>query len=80
MEDKNIKVIRSALPEDHEVLDLYDEDANPTGKTIVRGTPIKNGEYSLSVHMFIYNSKGMFILQKRSKKKKSRALEQRGQI
>lgn len=54
-----------------ELLDIYDSNAQPTGKTIVRGTPINSGEYSLSVHLFIYNSKGMFLLQKRSKKKKS---------
>lgn len=54
-----------------EMLDIYDADALPTGKTIVRGTPIQSGEYSLSVHLFIYNPKGMFLIQKRSKKKKS---------
>jgi isopentenyldiphosphate isomerase len=69
MEDNSIKQARSL--QDHEILDIYDENAEPTGKTVLRGTPIKNGEYSLSVHMFIYNPKGMFILQKRSKKKKS---------
>ena len=37
-----------------EMLDIYDENAVLTGKTIVRGTPIRNGEYSLSVHMYIY--------------------------
>ena len=57
---------------DHpEILDIYDENANPTGKTILRGTPIRNGEYSLSVHMYIYTPKGKFLLQKRSVKKRS---------
>ena len=54
-----------------EMLDIYDENAVLTGKTIVRGTPIRNGEYSLSVHMYIYTPKGKFLLQKRSIKKRS---------
>lgn len=54
-----------------ELLDLYDENARKTGKIIVRGTPIRNGEYSMSVHMYIYNSAGQFLLQKRSMQKKS---------
>lgn len=71
MEDNKIKHTCSAQTEEQEVLDIYNEDGLPTGKRIFRGNPVKNGEYTLSVHMFIYNSKGMFILQKRSKKKKS---------
>lgn len=54
-----------------EYLDLYDENAKKTGKVIVRGTPIRQGEYSMSVHLYIYNSNGDFLLQKRSKSKKS---------
>lgn len=54
-----------------ELLDLYDENAIKTGKVIVRGTPIRNGEYSMSVHMYIYNAEGQFLLQKRSQTKKS---------
>ncbi len=59
------------MNEHPEILDIYDENANPTGKTILRGTPIRNGEYSLSVHMYIYTPKGKFLLQKRSAKKRS---------
>ena len=54
-----------------EYLDLYDENAKKTGKVIVRGTPIRQGEYSMSVHLYIYNNNGDFLLQKRSKSKKS---------
>ena len=53
-----------------EYLDLYDENAKKTGKVIVRGTPIRQGEYSMSVHLYIYNQNGDFLLQKRSKYKK----------
>lgn len=59
------------MTEHPELLDIYDEHAIPTGKTILRGTPIRNGEYSLSVHMYIYTPKGKFLLQKRSTKKRS---------
>ena len=59
------------MAEHPEILDIYDENAKPTGKTILRGTPIRNGEYSLSVHMYIYTPKGKFLLQKRSTKKRS---------
>ena len=55
----------------NEYLDIYNEKGEKTGKIISRGTPIKNGEFSLSVHLFIYNSKGMFLVQKRSKSKRS---------
>jgi isopentenyldiphosphate isomerase len=54
-----------------EYLDLYDENAQKTGKVILRGTPIRQGEYSMSVHLYIYNQNGDFLLQKRSKSKKS---------
>lgn len=54
-----------------ELLDLYDQNGEKLGKTIVRGTPIRQGEYSMSVHMFIYDDKGRFLLQKRSEHKRS---------
>ena len=54
-----------------EYLDLYDENAKKTGRVLVRGTPIRQGEYSMSVHLYIYNANGDFLLQKRSKNKKS---------
>ena len=54
-----------------EYLDIYDENACKTGKTIIRGTPVRQGEYSMAVHLYIYNAKGEFLIQKRSKNKKS---------
>ena len=41
-----------------EYLDIYDENACKTGKTIIRGTPVRQGEYSMAVHLYIYNAKG----------------------
>lgn len=54
-----------------EYLDIYDENAHKTGKIILRGTPIAQGEYSMAVHLYIYDRNGMFLIQKRSKNKKS---------
>ncbi len=54
-----------------EYLDIYDENAKRTGRIIVRGTPVRLGEYSMSVHLYIYNRAGEFLVQKRSKNKRS---------
>lgn len=53
-----------------ELIDLYDENRKPIGKTIKRGEPIDVGEYKLSVHMWITNSKGEIYIQKRAGVKK----------
>ncbi len=49
-----------------ELIDLYDENRKPIGKTIKRGEFIGEGEYKLSVHMWITNSKGEIYIQKRA--------------
>lgn len=54
-----------------ELLDIYNENAEKTGRVIERGTPLRSGEYSLAVHLYIYNADGQFLLQKRSAQKKS---------
>lgn len=54
-----------------EYLDLYNDRAGKLDKTILRGSSIRQGEYSMSVHLFIYDHKGRFLLQKRSMKKRS---------
>ena len=47
--------------------DLYDKNKNLTGKTIFKNFPIPNGCYILVVLIFIQNSDGKFLIQKRSK-------------
>lgn len=49
-----------------ELIDLYDENRKPIGKTIKRGEPISEGEYKLSVHMWIMNGEGKIYIQKRA--------------
>lgn len=47
--------------------DLYDKNKNLTGKRIFKNFPIPNGYYILVVLIFIQNSDGKFLIQKRSK-------------
>lgn len=49
--------------------DLYDKYKNLTGKTIYKNFPIPKGYYILVVLIFIQNSEGKFLIQKRSKLK-----------
>lgn len=49
--------------------DLYDKDRNLTGKTIYKGQDVPDGSYIVVVLVFIQNSKGEFLIQKRSKQK-----------
>jgi len=51
-----------------ELWDILDENGNLTGRTIERGQPLKDGEYHLVVHIWIRNSKGEYLIQKRSGK------------
>ena len=49
--------------------DLYDKNRNLTGKTIYKGESIPEGSYIIVVLIYIQNSKGEFLLQKRSARK-----------
>lgn len=53
--------------ENLEKRDLYDINRNLTGKTIFKGESIPNGNYIVVVLVFIQNSEGKFLIQKRSK-------------
>ena len=50
-----------------EVWDLYDENENKLGKTIERGENVPARTYHLGVDIWIMNSKGQLLVQKRSK-------------
>ncbi|MEE3343567.1 MAG: NUDIX domain-containing protein [Bacilli bacterium] len=55
-----------------ELLDIYDDKGNKTGRTIIRGdkTAILNeGEHIALSIIFIQNKKGEFLIQKTSKQK-----------
>lgn len=49
--------------------DLYDAKRKLTGETIFRDEQIPDGKYIVVVLIFIQNSEGEFLIQKRSKKK-----------
>ncbi len=46
--------------------DLYDNERNLTGETILKGEEIPEGKHILVVLVFIQNSEGKFLIQKRS--------------
>ncbi len=46
--------------------DLLDENGNLTGKTMVRGATMRAGQYHLVVHIWIVDSCGRILLQRRA--------------
>ncbi len=53
-----------------ELIDIYDINKKPTGKTAVRGTLLKKDEYRLVIHICVFNSLGQMLIQKRAMSKK----------
>lgn len=53
-----------------EIVDIYDGKKNKTGKTVERATKPESGEYRLSIHIWITNSNGDLLIQRRSANKK----------
>ena len=49
-----------------ELLDVLDAKGQPTGRIIERGMPLAEGEYMLVVHIYLANSKGEYLMQKRA--------------
>ncbi len=46
--------------------DLLDENGNLTGKTMIRGRSMRAGQYHLVVHIWVVDSKGRILLQRRA--------------
>jgi isopentenyldiphosphate isomerase len=55
---------------DMETWDVYDKYRRKTGATHERGFNMKEGDYHIVVHVWIVNSKGEFLIQKRQHDKK----------
>lgn len=55
-----------------EILDIYDEKGNRTGRTAERSTFLPKGDYFLCAHVILENQDGLFLIQKRSDKKPTR--------
>lgn len=49
-----------------ELWDVLDERGEPTGRMIVRGQPLRPGEYHLAVHIWVVDDRGRFLVQQRS--------------
>ena len=52
-----------------EIRDLYDANKEVTGLTFVKGEQVPKGYYYLIVAIYIQNSKGEFLIQKRVERK-----------
>lgn len=46
--------------------DLLDENGRPTGERMVRGEPIRPGRYHRVVHVWVMDSTGRLLIQKRA--------------
>lgn len=49
-----------------EIWDIYDSEGNKTGKQGIRGERLNDGEYHLVVHVWRYNSRGEWLIDKRA--------------
>lgn len=49
-----------------EQFDILNKKGEPTGLTAVKGANLKDGQYYLGVHAYIYNSSNEFLLQQRA--------------
>lgn len=56
-----------------ELWDVYNQCMQKTGRTHVRGVPLKEGDYHLIVHVYPVNSKGEILIQKRAPHVKTKA-------
>lgn len=52
-----------------EFWDVYDKDRKLTGRTVERGKPMAQGEYHIVVNVWIRNSKGRWLISKRTENK-----------
>jgi len=64
-----VNLWRNRMCEPDELWDVYDAEGNLTGRTHLRAVPLKPDEYHLCVHVWTQNSKGEFLLTKRSENK-----------
>lgn len=55
-----------------EWMDVYDVSGKKTGKTVLRGSSLQEGEYVLCTHVILRNSDGRFLIQQRSAIKATR--------
>jgi 8-oxo-dGTP diphosphatase len=49
-----------------EIWDIFDENGLPTGRTILRGQPLKQNEFHLIVDVWIKNAQGEYLISRRA--------------
>lgn len=54
-----------------ELWDIYDAERRPLNKTHVRGNPMREGEYHVSVFVWVFNGAGQVLMTKRSPEKQN---------
>ena len=52
-----------------ELVDLYDENRLPLGKTAERSAPRAPGEYRMVVHVCVFDCRGRLLIQRRAPEK-----------
>lgn len=52
-----------------ELWDILDANGNRTGKTVERGKPMSQDDYHLVVHVWIRNSRGQYLISRRTPNK-----------
>lgn len=52
-----------------ELCDIYDREGRPTGAVVVRGIPLGEGRYQMAANLWIFNSRGQILIQRRSAQK-----------
>lgn len=55
-----------------EICDIYDCEGRPTGGTFVRDTPLGPGQYQMAANLWVFNRRGLILIQRRSEKKQFR--------
>ena len=60
---------RNRMCEPDELWDVYDENCRLTGRTHLRREPLRPDEYHLCVHVWTRNSRGKYLLTRRSMNK-----------
>ena len=61
-----------------EIRDLYNENKELTGETILKGESVPKGRYYITVVVWIKNDEGKFLMQKRLKRKIESAQQKEG--
>ncbi|MCK9169649.1 MAG: GNAT family N-acetyltransferase [Treponema sp.] len=60
----------TVLPLSAEEWDIYDVNRFPSGRTMIRGTPDRPGDYHIVIHVCIFDHNGNMLIQQRAQDKR----------